>query len=43
MTTEVLFRAVRHRMLVLAGLGVVDCVSLRLDSEVQTSDNLIID
>jgi len=31
MTTEVLFRAVRHRMLVLAGLAVVDCVSLRLD------------
>jgi len=35
MTTEVLFRAVRHRMLVLAGLGVVDCVSLRLDSGYQ--------
>ncbi len=43
MTSEVLFRAVRHRMLVLAGLDVVDCVSLRLDSEFQTSDNLIID
>ena len=43
MTSEVLFRAVRHRMLVLAGLDVVDCVSLRLDSEFQTSDDLIID
>jgi len=43
MTSEVLFRAVRHCMLVLAGLDVVDCVSLRLDSEFQTSDNLIID
>ena len=32
MTSEVLFRAVRHRMLGLAGLVVVDCVSLRLDS-----------
>jgi len=30
MTSEVLFRAVHHRMLVLAGLVVVDCVSLRL-------------
>ena len=32
MTLEVLFRAVHHRILVLAGLVVVDCVSLRLDS-----------
>ena len=32
MTLEVLFRAVHHRMLVLAGLVVVDCVSLRLGS-----------
>jgi len=32
MISEVLFRAVHHRILVLAGLVVVDCVSLRLDS-----------
>ncbi len=29
MSAEVLFRAVHHRTLVLAGLAAVDCVTLR--------------
>ena len=43
MTSEVLFRAVHHRILVLAGLVVVDCVSLRLASGYKERKNLIID
>jgi hypothetical protein len=32
MKVEVLWRAVHHRTLVLAGLGAVDCVTLRSPS-----------
>ena len=37
MSMEVLFRAVHHRTLVLAGLGVVDCVTLGSLSEINQS------
>ena len=37
MGMEVLFRAVHHRTLVLAGLGAVDCVALGSLSEISES------